>query len=973
MAGGRGYSGRSGRSSGGYSGRSSGRGTVGPPPSDGGRSVGGFLGNLAGEVGGTITGLPGGLVETVRNPVKSAKAIGRSYAETYGPLLRGDIDEFAAGLYERPLGPVLDIATVVTGGGAAASKLGLASKTTRSIELRSPRALATGEGPTVSGRVLSRNPVIRTRQLGIDRLLKSLPASTPIVGELARYGRALDRLPRQEASRLQLASRKFARAFEKLSKEERAAWHLLSRAMSPDEYAEFLRANLGKGVKVEPSTLKVLASPGVRAAYDNPSPRLTRALEEGRALSELDKQIKVEHKVLLEETAGEREFLAARLVSGAEFLPQPEDLARFGLTAEEYIRNIAELRPGARVRAADRDNIGRIVAMNGDQATVNFINRAEGTEATINLPISELTPLAPREAMQNVETSVQGGKPIEELRAEGRDPFYVPDKDVAEKVSIGRSGGGFGVPRNPVQQNKGVLLKMGRLAMKADTLTPRFLKDVKFALYDDIHAGLLDGAVRVAKGERAPKGYEYIRRPVGARRRPERIPYTEKTRGEFRDVQEEFVEEFDADLLEPSDFTTSHASEALEQDGFYLTVPRAVAKQATGEFLRSSKATQLLLERPTSVWRALILGLRPAWLVNNIIGNHLMYAVRLAGPAGLHAYVNMVKETRGVAAARRMVTDREVLDRLTQEDVERWFPEQVEGTFVGTQLPAGRVGGAMKKASLGLVPANRAIEGGLRRAAVEAYARKHPAVRERMREMPKETRSFRKAAREVVDAEPQVRQEISQLVDETLGKFNNLSPFERGVLRRAAPFYAWYRAITLVVGRMPLDTPGRTDLLTKVGQIGEDEGLENVPTYLRAAIPVGEPEAGGVQRVIGAGPMNPYQTVVDIGRAGRALLPGAGRVETQALAGMFNPFLVASGGLLGEADRGRFESPRGLPGDLIGGVGRDLPLFQLNRGPSALYPRRSLESQLLAYFGLPVKDVNLAEAARRRAQERGGG
>lgn len=84
--------------------------------------IGGFVENLADDVDDAIVGIPAGLVATVRDPIKTAKEIGKSYAQTYGPLARGDFGGFASGIYEHPLGPLLDIATVFTLGAAGAAK-----------------------------------------------------------------------------------------------------------------------------------------------------------------------------------------------------------------------------------------------------------------------------------------------------------------------------------------------------------------------------------------------------------------------------------------------------------------------------------------------------------------------------------------------------------------------------------------------------------------------------------------------------------------------------------------------------------------------------------------------------------------------------------------------------------------------------------------------------------------------------------
>jgi hypothetical protein len=49
------------------------------------------------------------------------------------------------------------------------------------------------------------------------------------------------------------------------------------------------------------------------------------------------------------------------------------------------------IEPGVIVHAHDRDNMGRVVSVKDDHASVHFLNRAEGTEATVDLPLDQLT------------------------------------------------------------------------------------------------------------------------------------------------------------------------------------------------------------------------------------------------------------------------------------------------------------------------------------------------------------------------------------------------------------------------------------------------------------------------------------------------------------------------------------------------------------------------------------------------------
>src|SRR5512146_3549770 len=138
-----------------------------PPKKKGGGHHGvlGFAQNLGEDIGSAVLGIGPGLVKSVEHPIGAAKAIGKSYAQTYGPLTHGDLGEFLHNLCEHPLGPILDVATVVTLGGAGAAKAGgalakagVVSKTSRlaklgereSLTLRSPAVRAGQEGKTVS-------------------------------------------------------------------------------------------------------------------------------------------------------------------------------------------------------------------------------------------------------------------------------------------------------------------------------------------------------------------------------------------------------------------------------------------------------------------------------------------------------------------------------------------------------------------------------------------------------------------------------------------------------------------------------------------------------------------------------------------------------------------------------------------------------------------------------------------------------
>ncbi len=82
-----------------------------------------IAGNLLGDVKDAAVGIPMGLVQLAEHPIRSIEAMGKAEWTTYSPLFHGKVGEFLHGLEEHPLQPILDIATIVTLGGAAAGTI----------------------------------------------------------------------------------------------------------------------------------------------------------------------------------------------------------------------------------------------------------------------------------------------------------------------------------------------------------------------------------------------------------------------------------------------------------------------------------------------------------------------------------------------------------------------------------------------------------------------------------------------------------------------------------------------------------------------------------------------------------------------------------------------------------------------------------------------------------------------------------
>lgn len=92
----------------------------------------------------------------------------------------------------------------------------------------------------------------------------------------------------------------------------------------------------------------------------------------------LDRLAVEDHFRQVDAAAGRAERLAGRVADQASLHRQEAS---------------PELRPGAIVHAADQNNYGRVITLNGRSAVVYFFNRETDCAAEVELPLSLLTPV----------------------------------------------------------------------------------------------------------------------------------------------------------------------------------------------------------------------------------------------------------------------------------------------------------------------------------------------------------------------------------------------------------------------------------------------------------------------------------------------------------------------------------------------------------------------------------------------------
>jgi hypothetical protein len=495
---------------------------------------------------------------------------------------------------------------------------------------------------------------------------------------------------------------------------------------------------------------------------------------------------------------------------------------------------------------------------------------------------------------QATETGVVGGKPVDqiakELAAAGhQQPFYVPDS----AVSSGTKGAsrfrskpsGFADPALPgsAKQNLGTLTSKGLLNFREDPLSREMGLLANRTEAQTLHDELLKHAAQLPKGADLPYGYE----PLKVSSSEPGLTYTQRVAGELQHALDPgTADRFLArDLNDPAVAT---------KDGHYLIVPSEVRRILEDKTLSySGAARKLLLSQPTSVWKHLVIGLRPMSFFNISVGNSILGALQMA--PGFHGFAGWLNQV--VPGAERVLGS-----KLTRETMDHVFPNQSYGTFGGTSgFGKGAISGSTKlgrsasRAYQGVMPATIGYENVLRRAMVEGWAKAQPEVRALMHA---NGGDVNQALEDLAQTHPHVINEISKRTDDALGNYRSYNKFEQAV-KAFIPFYGWDRHIVRSVARLAKERPALLDGLLQVGQVGQQrqtQQLGQLPPYMKGMVRLpGLPGfLGGLNGrtpLLNTQTLNPFNTAVDLARLPASLIsntPGS-----QEVVSGLNPIITA--------------------------------------------------------------------------------
>ena len=119
--------------------------------------------------------------------------------------------------------------------------------------------------------------------------------------------------------------------------------------------------------------------------------------------------------------------------------------------------------------------------------------------------------------------------------------------------------------------------------------------------------------------------------------------------------------------------------------------------------------------------------------------------------------------------------------------------------------------------------------------------------------------------------DPEVQSAINDAVadaNKVMGTFDELTPFERRIVKNFVPFYVWQRHITLLAWRTAVENPARMLWTLRLGSYGT-QAQEDLPEFLKGGLVIGN-------HVIPLNWANPFNDVAEgslISQPGKSLSP----------------------------------------------------------------------------------------------------
>jgi hypothetical protein len=1003
-----------------------------------------------------------------------AVPIGHAYSAKYAPIVEHPLTGSSyRGVRADPFGTILDLlglGTIPFGGeglairgaatadrlGAADTAIGrtLARAAVKAGEARAPRTIHYSPNEAEGGTFTA--PRARTVQGRLvynparEAVGRSFGGQLPLVGDasrLARYMKAERELRigagYAQVSEFQRALSGHLRASKQLSRAERLALPIMAEygpraardaelgvpreqrvAYYTDQLARTKQAledpGLGKAkrtrlrevARAQQRIVKLLGDAKLGRRIDkavkSPRPVAEQVLDQARALVDAHGESLEQAGLLTPEIAAERALLPQRLMTGAEYrgsrtIGYEQAPATYQAARQEYE---AALRAPAGGPKGEPDRAIQ-------EAWQRGVEQAQrGLEGARTRP-------GPKRPIET-EAGFYGGTPVDKLRAAHEDAFLFPHVGPRLPRDHGLPGsswrGGNPTPGG-AKLNRGIRFSTGQLVQGPEAWVHARLRSLKYDLLGIAREQLRHVAVPydgLAGSHPLRDGYVPVNLDGArlTRAQQEAAAFDEHFRGlSEKDDHRQMIQALD-EMFPPAVHGETRAA---------YQVPEIFVRKVRTDFKRANAVVRWIIDKPLVVWKTLVLGLRPAFLVNNVVGQHLLYL--LHNPLNWRDYVDALKPTRRAELARAIpgLLGHGTSDLLghDQAAADAGYAFSRRGQLKGGSILHGEEGrgtaGIVGQAAYRSVSYPARIVSGIRNSTYKLnleLADNTPRAALATRYLREEKRALRaiEIANGAVESAvkgkslEQVAAELSETkkleilrkVNSAVGDFNALRGSAGRTLRRIVPFAAWMKVVLEITRDLAVDHPEKLALVNNLELAArQNPGVVPqlpLPSWLQGSIiAAGFSGNRGEQPVLTTQALNPFQTPLAMFEQAGSLFRGGVPSGTENplsslgpaanaidLAQGIDPFLGgsytgpgANQSPLVRASAGTFFS---LPQARLAQAWGLLPYY---KPPASYHDRysdtpigRVPEDALLRFLGLPIRRVDRAKAAQYAAEGR---
>jgi hypothetical protein len=976
----------------GGSGSSSGFGGFsGSAPAGGSHGVLGLVSNLGNDVKGAVEGFIPGVIHFAEHPVGSAEQMAKATWSTWSPLFHGQFTKFGQGIYEHPLAPLLDMATIFSLGLGTAARIGAASDAlTAGIAADAEAGLMASRGTQVFRALTSKTYHAPGGQLARDAEI--LQKGMDPLGTAPQLDKASNMF--HAAARLRIPSAKILRDTTDANRAP------LVKQFSQVPSRHLFQQTLGKGFEKLPPNIQGYLGRKVyekalygemarRAVYAVASKAGVMAASERLAKMEADaaahaghmptlNHLTTAHRMLEDPTAGPQ--IRAQLAFGF-----PVNLDRHA----PYVASSPE--HAASVIVAHSGHIGAIMKPVSD--TESLLGRT-------HRQIEHFTQLAQKHAAV---------RPVEHVQAE-LDHQNALLKDMHDN--------GYLHTQTPALNSKGEPAVSPTVRQSMEQHAQPILevqRNVK-RLERELNRSRKSEAIRATAHQRLDDLYQ---RKIDLEQRG--ANYVFEKHGMTHESLVHFANNAGR-ILTKSFKGWDEAKIAgeirrrgwMRADGSVPLVPMHDAEMM-GKEMAGGLAFIRSLGKATRWWKTLQVKLSPKTVVNNTLANHVIAMFRHSDPlTAFRALYHAYRLSHGKDFADQILHDamlrggdKSWLMRAAGAELHNTF---LQGAYEDTS-PEGLVKmraaeDASKKASrfsrairgpMMYGPVSKIADQPVRLGAIYTYVTKEPAVihlADRLQRLAaregrtlSRTHALDQAAGRVLKENPTLRDRAANFGRTIAGDYLAQTPKEQA-LKDFVPFYLWDRHIAKSGANIVLDTPLRAAIAQQVSQQGIAEAqkfLGNLPDFMQGAVPLqmlglsGTSSDGRMNAIVGPS-LNPFGTLGEFAGAAESLIGNGDISKASDLLGQINPLLTDSISAASGKDivtGSSLKGPGGLIPNVLYNLGTGLPqekiiqaavegpITQTTTGSGKTFPKLYSQNELAAisnFLGIPIKQISPSTA-----------